>query len=74
MAEKKNNMATRLADEIVANMETEITRLNEQKDEFSNTASCLVAQIQILDQQICIIKESLAKGNYEKDNGKDAQS
>lgn len=62
---KKDNRVTRFADEIVAGIEQELLRLSEARDVKLNDAEELHAQIRILDHQVIIIKESLAKGSYE---------
>ena len=61
MAEKKNNMATRFCDEILKDMRIELAG-------YRSGAKMYNDQADVLEDQIGIIKETLAKGNYE--NGK----
>ncbi len=68
MAEKKNNMATRFCDEIINRIEVQIRIYRDEADKASSEARAKRGQADALDIQIGNIKDSLAKGNYEKNN------
>lgn len=72
MAEVKNNMATRFADEIQGGFVGRINLLRENARVKNDEARVFNAQADTLENEMRILKNKLAQGNYEKVNGKDA--
>ncbi len=71
---RKSNMATRFAGEQIDEIKVDIGKLQEQSLDAERKKAICDGQVFVLMVQIENIKASLVKGNYEKDNGKDAQS
>ena len=66
MAEKKNNMATRVVDEIIAGITEEISKIRKEAYVLEKKAEILREQSVVLCKQSDLIKAILESGNYEK--------
>jgi hypothetical protein len=67
--EKKNNMATRFADERINSMEAQIRIYRDEAHTYANKAKVLRAQAEALELEIVSTRNSLEQCNYENGNG-----
>ena len=70
MAETKNNMATRFADEVQSRLVDDINAIRADARSLNEQAKVCDAQADVLERQMETNKAILAEGNYEK-NGKE---